>query len=262
MFIGVDEYDAPANNTVFDGSGPENQSQRSNKVVAIETLFKGVLFSVLKEHYGSYISKCFLTGVLPAFRSGMSSLTATTMVSGSQKLHGICGLTEQQVELLAKKFLTLDDSNPALEQICWAMKKYYNGYYFTKPSDIELGLRYNPQLVYDYLEATKTGGQVSEPEESRAVHTTNILASIADNGPFSVDDIVELMAAGYVSFEFQSEFGFYDLGGNLGTDKDTTLSLLVYLGVLTRDVAGHFRIANGIMKQNVVTCPHQSIDFY
>ena len=262
LFVGIDEYDAPANNTAFDGSGPENQSQRSNKVVAIETLFKGVFFSGLKQHYGSCISKYFLTGVLPAFRSGMSPLTATTMVSGSPKLHGICGLTDQQVELLAKNFLTLDNSNPALGQICWAMKKYYNGYYFAKPSDVELELHYNPQLVYDYLEATKTGGQVNKPEESRAIHTTNILASIADNGPFSMDDIVELMAVGYVSSEFHSEFAFYDLGGNLGTDKDTILSLLVYLGFLTRDVAGHFRIPNGIMKQNVVTCPHQSIDFY
>ena len=109
----------------------------------------------------------------------------------------------------------------------------------------------------NYPRTTKTGGKV-RPGESRAVHT-NILASIADTGSFSVDDIVELMAVGYISFEFQSKFGFYDLVGNLGADKDTTLSLL-YLGGLTRDVmTSHFRIPNGIMKQNVVTCPHQLI---
>ena len=96
LFVGIDEYDAPANNTVFDGSGPENQSLRSNKVVAIETLFKGVLFSGLKQHYGSCISKYFLTGVLPAFRSGMGPLTGTTVISESSKFHGICELTDRQ----------------------------------------------------------------------------------------------------------------------------------------------------------------------
>ena len=158
--------------------------------------------------------------------------------------------------LLAKTFLALDDSNPALDSICWALKKQYDGYYFADSSDHGLELRFNPQLVYDYLRATKSGRQVS-PEESRAVHTTNILASIADTESFSVDDIVELTAVGYISFQFQFEFGSCDLVGNLGADKDTTLSLL---GILSYDATtGHFRIPNEIMKEKVVTCPHQLI---
>ena len=111
LFVGVDEYDAPANNTAFDGSGPENQSQRSTKVVAIETLFKAVLFLVLKQHYGSCISKYLLTGVLPAFRSGMSPPHATRMISESSGFHGACGFTDRQVKLLAKTCLALDDSS-------------------------------------------------------------------------------------------------------------------------------------------------------
>lgn len=35
-------------------------------------------------------------------------------------------------------------------------------------------MRCNPQLVHNYLERIKTGGQVSQPEESRAVRATGI----------------------------------------------------------------------------------------
>ena len=149
MFVGIDEYDAPANNTAFADTDPENARQRSIEVADIELFFKGALFSLLKETNGTCISKYFLTGVLPAFRSGMSPLTATPMTSESPEFQGICGLTDQQVKLLAKTFLGLDDSNPALDSICWTMKKYYNGYYFANSSDHGLELRYNPELVYD-----------------------------------------------------------------------------------------------------------------
>ena len=43
MLVGVDDYNAPVNNTAPDGTGPENVPQRSSKVVAIETFFKGAL---------------------------------------------------------------------------------------------------------------------------------------------------------------------------------------------------------------------------
>ncbi|KAA8905767.1 hypothetical protein FN846DRAFT_736031 [Sphaerosporella brunnea] len=175
----------------------------------------------------------------------MSPLTATRIISGSSKFHRIYGLTDP---LLAKNYLALDDSNPVLGQICRAMKKYYNGYYFAKAPDHGLKLLYHPGNVFYYLEGIKTGGQVSQPEEPPTVHTTNILASITDNVAFPVDDIVELMAAGSVSSIFQSEFGFPDLVGHLGEDRATTLSLLMHLGVLIREVRpGRLRIPNEIV---------------
>lgn len=79
-------------------------------MAAVEPFFKGALFSILKEAYAdtARISKYFLTGVLPAFRSGMCPLTATAMVLESPKFHGICGLTDPRVEFLVKNYLALE----------------------------------------------------------------------------------------------------------------------------------------------------------
>lgn len=64
----------------------------------------------------------------------------------------------------------------------------------SRTPDRELESLYNPQLVCEYLEVIKSGGRVSQPKESPAIHNTNILTSIADIGVFSVDDIVQLLA--------------------------------------------------------------------
>ncbi|KAA8910762.1 hypothetical protein FN846DRAFT_888157 [Sphaerosporella brunnea] len=242
LFVGVDEYDAPANNAAFDGTGLEYAPRRSMKVAAIESFFKAALFFAFERGQWRRRQRRVHLEILPHWRAACISGWNESSRRDSN-----------DIRVLAKNYLALDDSSPLLEQICWSMRKYYNGYYFAKSQDHGLELRYNPQLVYNYLEEIKTGGQVSQPEESPAVHTTNILASIADNGAFSVDDIVKLMAAGSISSTVRSEFGFSDLVGHIGEDKAATLSLLVHLGVLTREVIpGRLRIPNEIMKQNVL----------
>ena len=106
LFVGIDEYDAPANNSAFDGTGPES---RQAQVAGIELFFKGSLFSILKAARGDgpigCISNYFLTGVLSAFRAGTSQLTAVQLISGNPTFHGICGLTGQQVKIFAEAYL-------------------------------------------------------------------------------------------------------------------------------------------------------------
>ncbi|KAF8537749.1 hypothetical protein BDD12DRAFT_203099 [Trichophaea hybrida] len=271
MFVGIDEYDAPANNVVFVGSSPDTNLIRIAKVNAIENFFKMSLFSILKEAAGDgpigCVSKYFLTGVLPAFRSGMSPLTATNSISESPKYHGICGFTEKQVETITRAYLGQGsvDSNSknsgsqdqsSLEQVisgaCWAMKRYYNGYSFTALGNEER--LYNPLLVHYYLSTIKEGGVVANPEESPAIHTVNLLKLIADTGRFSSNDIVELLMAGSLPATggVQKEFGFIDVMQQMGKNRNATLSLLFHLGILTHaDKAGQLRIPNEVMKMNV-----------
>jgi hypothetical protein len=107
--VGIDEYDAPANNAAFDGSGPAILETRSIKVATIESFFKESVFSILKETCGDghsgCISKCYLTDVLPAFRAGMSPLTATTMISRNPVFHGIFGFTSEQIKIIIEAYL-------------------------------------------------------------------------------------------------------------------------------------------------------------
>src|SRR3954463_16184756 len=103
LFVGVDEYDAPANNSVFTGN-TMGMPDAIKKVSQIEQFFKGSFFAPLKEGCGglggrnAIISKYFLTGVTPAFRAAISPLAEAIIVSGRRKLHGICGFTEDEVK--------------------------------------------------------------------------------------------------------------------------------------------------------------------
>ncbi|KAF8536803.1 hypothetical protein BDD12DRAFT_807480 [Trichophaea hybrida] len=264
MFVGVDEYDAPTNNVVFDGGSPETEYIRMAKVNAIENFLKQNLFATFKEAFGDgpigCVSKYFLTGVLPAFRSGMSPLTTTTIISGWSEYHGICGFTEKQVETITRAYLDQSSIEYGTSGTCWAMKRYYNGYSFANPGDEER--LYNPLLVHYYLSTIKKGKVVANPEESPAVHTVNLLKSIADTGSFSADDIVELMMTGSLpaTGSIQKEFGFIDVMQQADKDRNSTLSLLFHLGVLTHaDKSNQLRIPNEVMKMNVLNRIHQYI---
>ncbi|KAG0271345.1 hypothetical protein BGZ96_005848, partial [Linnemannia gamsii] len=85
IFVGVDEYDAPANNSAFAGGNTGLGSHILDRVQLIESFFKENFFAILKEgcstlsDYGAVISKYFLTGVTPAFRAGISPLTAAAI---------------------------------------------------------------------------------------------------------------------------------------------------------------------------------------
>ena len=257
MFVGIDEYDAPANNSAFDGSGAETEQHRRSKVSEIEVFFKSSLFSVLKNGCSDgdthAISKYFLTGVLPAFRSGMSPLTATEIISTRAEFHGICGFNSDQVKVLGRAFLSRINKHLDYDHIYQVMDRYYGGYRFARPSEAQLDTLSNPQLIYHFLAEFKSHGHVSRPGESPAVHTTKVLKSIADTGDFSIEDIIQLMATGFlVSDEIIDEFGYADLVTESRIDRITTLSLLVHLGVLTRDDTGkQLRIPNHMMKSQV-----------
>ena len=107
----MDEYDAPANLIAFEGFNPTHDRKR---LMDAENFFGVKFFSVLKEGCGSsgnapaVSSKYFITGVLPAFRRGMSPLQDARLVSNNLELHGICGFTEDEVRTIVRHYLRQD----------------------------------------------------------------------------------------------------------------------------------------------------------
>ena len=186
----------------------------------------------------------------------MSPLTATTIISASAGFHGICGFTGGQVKLLMRVYFNQNiDLNLNFDHIYEVMEKYYGGYLFAESpgaNHAKLETLSNPRLVYHFLSELKEHGCVNNPGESPAVHTTKILKSIADTGDFSVEDIMELMATGFLMSPIVDEFGYVDLVAESGADRVTTLSLLVHLGVLTLGhTEGQVEIPNQMMKSQV-----------
>lgn len=260
LFVGVDEYDAPANNSAFPGGNTGLGRGILDNFQHIESFFKENLFSILKEgcsttsmnDYGVIISKYFLTGVTPAFRAGISPLTATAIVSNNRSLHGICGFSESEVKAIVKHYLRMNDQEA--EPLLHSIRRLYNGYCFAMSgydeSSPPLPLVYNPHLVLHYLSNFQNEGFVANPEESIAVHSTTILKSIADMGEFSVNDLVELIVSKSIQSKIKSEFGYSELL-SVGKDREITWSLLFYLGILTLSPDGSLRVPNDIKKSEV-----------
>ncbi|KAG0347172.1 hypothetical protein BG004_008328, partial [Podila humilis] len=243
IFIGVGEYDAPANSSAFAGGNIE---------FGKDVLDNGCSIRSTNE-YGVVISKYFLTGVTPAFRAGFSPLTAVAIISNKPSLQGICGFSETEVAAVVKHYLRMNDqeADPLLHSI----RRLYNGYCFALTDDEEssspLPLVYNPHLVFHYLSNFQSEGFVAKPEESTAVHSTRILKSIADVGEFSVNDLVDLIVSKSVQSKIITEFGYSELL-SVGKDREITWSLLFYLGILTLGPNGSLRVPNDIIKSEVL----------
>jgi hypothetical protein len=75
---------------------------------------------------GRVVHKYWLTGVLPAFRDGISPLTATEDISMWPEYNNACGLTEDKVRTIAKAYLSGDE----LEQELQTINSWYGGYKF------------------------------------------------------------------------------------------------------------------------------------
>lgn len=256
MFVGVDEYDAPANNSAFMGRNTGCDMATLQKFTKMELFFKESFFGVLKQgcgainHRGPVISKYFVTGVNPVFRDGMSPLHEAPIIGGMVALQGICGFTEEEVTTLVQHYLHKDKQET--DKIVHSMRRLCNGYCFSNPayniSNLPQSLLYNPHLVFHFINEYSNHGVVTVPNKHTAVHSNHIPRSIADSGGLSVGDFIQLIMSGSVEAQVVNEFGYIDLF-NLGKDRNLTWSLLFYLGLLTHGPrAGHLRIPNDDIK--------------
>jgi hypothetical protein len=249
MFVGVDGYDTPLIAPVLDGSGSGITRERCDKSYSVGLALNGILFSSLKEASclsGDFaaISKCFLTGLLPAF--GLS-LNATTLISADPQYHGICGLTSNQVKLFVDRYLGKCPTAES-EAVYWAIRKCCGGYFFAGGEGLERV--FHPELVYHALSQLKTDEAITRPGESPAVHVASLFKSVVSLGNLAMDDIVDIMSTGMQRPFLDDAHGIDSLvrtveRGQMGT---ATPSALGRLGVLTQD---GLRIPNETMKSMV-----------
>jgi len=106
LFIGIDEYDTPTNSIVFNSrSTLEPSTSLLVKVSAVQIIFKAQFFSILREgaclrgkDNKPVLSMNLTLGVIPAFCTGISPLGSSEIVSDLLQLHGMCRLTEDEVQ--------------------------------------------------------------------------------------------------------------------------------------------------------------------
>jgi hypothetical protein len=228
LFVGVDEYDAPANACLFAVS--EEYKNRFEQVV---DLFKTQFFAVMKQMMGVVVRKYWLTGVLPAFRDGISPLTATSVISTLPQYHGLCGLTMEEVGAIATKYLASTHTSIQIKGALALMKSWYNGYLFSPPGHLELSRLFNPQLVFTHLRAVSLRSAWLNPRtEANAAHSAFVLSVITGRG-IKPPDLIPVLT-GNLEVTIMNEFGLRELRG-LDEDHNLTWSLLYYLGVITHN---------------------------
>ena len=135
------------------------------------------------------------------------------------------------------------------------MRTLCNGYAFARASrvaDLELPTLYNPHLVYHYIQQVKTSGFAATPTDNTSIHSSHVLQHIADNGDFSVDDLIKLIGNGSVSTNVVSEFNYSDYL-HIGKELEITWSFLQHLGILTYNPnTGGLRVPNRLIELDVL----------
>jgi hypothetical protein len=231
LFVGVDEYDAPANAWLFSPEVREEQKSTtsSNSGTSFEKIaevFHNRFFSVLKKAMGGPVMKYWLTGVLPVFRDGISPLTAVTPIWTWSNYNGLCGLTGNEVRVIAKAYL---GDFPDLEKHLDEMKRWFDGYRFFS-SGVKAPTLYNPQEVFIHLESFRANDQcVAISEEINATHSSMVLDAL--DGVELLPDFFMAAHSNRLPNLIKKSIGPRELV--LKHDEQLTRTLLYYFGVLT-----------------------------
>ncbi len=219
LFVGVDEYDAPANSSLFSHGGAANFERMAD-------LLKKQFFSILKQAYfNGIVQKYWLTGVLPAFRDGVSPLSVVDVISKDSEYNDLCGLTNEEVHSIASAYL---GHGQDLEATLQEMKTWFNGYRFSSQSTVTL---YNPQQVFSHLKSLHSNNRDHAVEDIDAAHSANVL-DIIRNVEF-VPDFFATALDNRLSNKIKSNFGPGELLQLGKEDEDLAKNLLFYFGVLT-----------------------------
>jgi hypothetical protein len=159
-------------------SDRECLSENKQAIRWLETLLKAEFFALMKQSCGRSVAKYWLTGVLPAFRDGISPLTATRQISFDERYQSLCGLTQEDVDAIVTRALRNFPESDLASKLD-SIKRWYNGYTFSPTSSgSENPTLYNPQLVFVHLTNTLSNtlsgpAPPSYMDEANAVHTDN-----------------------------------------------------------------------------------------
>ena len=139
VVILVDEYDKPLISTL-------DNEELHNKY---KTILKGV-YSILKE-CDKYIRLGFLTGVTKFSKISLfSDLNNLMDISLDENYTDICGITEEEIKTNFKEHLQAfaEKENTTKEDILSQLKAMYDGYHFSKNTDVDI---YNPFSLINSL---------------------------------------------------------------------------------------------------------------
>jgi Predicted AAA-ATPase len=184
-------------------------------------------------------------------RDGISPLSTTDVISSKPQFHGLCGLTDGEVDTILKAYLLSTYNESQLKEAMVRMKEWYNGYWFC-PDHISTSLKlpslYNLQLVFSHLQALAQGTQ-SEAllEETNLTHCATVLDAIQCDGPINLNDIFFDVLSGQLVADVMPYFGVDNMK-EIGADPVITWMILYYFRVFTHGPGCTLQLPNATMR--------------
>ena len=84
----------------------EHLSDRKQEIKWLTGILYAEFFAVIKGSCGTAVDKYWITGVLPAFRDGISPLSAMDIISFDKQYNSLCGFTENDVKAIVERDAT------------------------------------------------------------------------------------------------------------------------------------------------------------
>ena len=200
----------------------------------LEALLNSELFAVIQQSCGKSVAKYWVTGRLPAFRDGISPLTATRLISFQEQYQSLCGFTQEDVDAIVMRALRDFPENERISTLAF-LKRWYNGYMFSPTSSgSENLLLYNPQVIFALLRKMVFGPTpLTCIDLAASMHTARVLSIIGETGLVTISDFIGMLYS-KANAGILSEFSFAEFMWEQNKrPKDVIWSLLYYHGVVT-----------------------------
>jgi Predicted AAA-ATPase len=214
--------------------GRKRLSESKQVICWLEALLNSEFFAVIRQFCGKSVAKYWITGRLPAFRDGMSPLTATRLISFQEQYQSLCGFTQEDLDAIVTRAMRDFPENERISILAF-LKRWYNGYMFSPTlSGSENLLLYNPQVIYALLKKIVHG-----PTPlyciglAGTMHSATLLSIIGEPGLVTISDFIRMLYS-KANAGILSEFSFAELMQEQNKlSKDVIWSLLYYVGIVT-----------------------------
>ena len=175
IYLLVDEYDAFTNNYL-------DRTKQDFHDTEVGRTFKSFWSMVKSLAQQAKMERAFITGISPLSLSGYgSAFNVATNESFHEKLAGLCGLTNSDLEDALEKICNDSEIRKHLQ----IMTKSFNGYHFCNYKTVETV--YNTETCLAYLHAIVNGGkpEAKDPENSEV--SREFLEKFVTSAPLITD---------------------------------------------------------------------------
>lgn len=143
LYILIDEYDKLVNDLIARGD-----HETYHQVLAASGFLR-MFYERIKIGMEAVVDRVFMTGVTPVMLNDMASgFNVIKNISLHDEYHDLCGLSQAEVESLVHARLALGAYTVPPAQILADLRRYYNGYRFSRRRDARV---YNPDAVINFL---------------------------------------------------------------------------------------------------------------